>query len=97
MSIDEIFESIKEEFSTVEITDKLDNEIMNWIESDWEEDGYSCEFDWYNNMCNNEAEDAIVGELIDYGIHKYNGQTKLPIDEYCELDEKLREYYDLKG
>jgi hypothetical protein len=97
MSIEKIFEGIKNNFSTVEITDRLDNEIINWIEDGWEEEGYSCEFDWYNNMCNNEAEDVIVGELIDYGIEKYNNKLKLSIDEYCELDEKLRAYYDLKG
>lgn len=41
----------------------LDDEIQSWVDSDWEEDGYDSEYDWYVNFGHGEAEDAVRDQI----------------------------------
>lgn len=40
----------------------LDEEILNWVDSDWEEE-YESEYDWYIDHNNGEAEEVTLSLL----------------------------------
>jgi hypothetical protein len=49
-------------YTDQEVAELLDEEIINWVEEDWDED-YESEYDWYIDHNNKEAEDAIIDFL----------------------------------
>lgn len=82
---------IKEKFSESEVCDKFDNEVLEWIDSDWE-DEYESEYDWYVDHNNGEAQDVIIQELINW--YKTEYKAKLDIDQYSELHSLIKDEYD---
>ncbi|HKL24445.1 MAG TPA: hypothetical protein VJ912_03860 [Candidatus Nanoarchaeia archaeon] len=95
MDLENIIEKIKENFSEGELTSRLDNEIFNWVDSDWQEDGeYESEYDWYFDYGGGEAENEIVKEMIRWWQDKYNNGKELNTEEYCKIYNKIIEEYD---
>lgn len=81
---------IKEKYTEELVAEKFDDEIMNWLDDDWDEE-YETEFDWYGNYGNNEAEDVIIDEMIDYVKNKMN--ISLTVEESIELKDLIQEEY----
>jgi hypothetical protein len=74
-------------FTEEYITEMLDEEIINWVDEDWQED-YESEYDWYVDHNNNEAEDAII-EVIRKQVKK-----DLPdLDESIDVYDVIKELY----
>ena len=61
--MEELLSYLKQNFDEQKVTEMLDEEIINWVDADWEED-YESEYDWYVDHNNNEAEDEIVNQIM---------------------------------
>lgn len=85
---------IKEEYSDNEVSARYDNEIMEWIDSDWEEDGdYESEYDWYMDHNNGEAQDVVIGEMINWYKRTYD--KDISDEDYSELFDEIKSEYGL--
>lgn len=92
-----ITEYIKEKYTEHMIAEMLDDEILNWVDLDWDEDedySYDNEFDWYFDNNNSEAEDALTERLIEEAC------SDLDIDEpdtdtYISVFEEIKELFML--
>lgn len=85
---------IKEEYSDNEVASRYDNEIMEWVDSDWEEDGnYESEYDWYMDHNNGEAQDVVIGEMINWYKRTYD--KDMSDEDYSELFDEIKSEYGL--
>lgn len=92
---------VKEKYSDDEVASRYDDEMMNWIDSDWEEDGdYDSEYDWYidhNNWIiktNGEAQDVVIGEIISWYKNTYD--KDISDDDYSDLFDEIKSEYGLE-
>jgi hypothetical protein len=81
------------------VVEMLDEEIINWVDDVWEEDGYDSEYDWYIDHMNGEAEDVIRDIIINSIFKEFNldyqtyfNKTGEEVYEtineiYCDLDK----------
>ena len=85
---------IKEEYSDDEVASIYDDEMMNWVDSDWEDDGdYDTEYDWYMDHNNNEAQDAVIHQMMNWYCKEFNGGNSLASDPHCELFDAIKDEY----
>ena len=85
---------VKEEFSDDEVAARYDDEMMNWIDSDWEEDGdYDSEYDWYIDHNNGEAQDVVIEEMIKW--YKSTYDKDMSDDDYSDLFDEIKSEYGL--
>jgi hypothetical protein len=57
---------IKEKYSNEEVEKMFDSEWPNWVDIDWDEDGYfDTDWDWYIENIGNAAQLVILDYLID--------------------------------
>jgi hypothetical protein len=85
---------VKEEFSDDEVAARYDDEMMNWIDSDWEEDGdYDSEYDWYIDHNNGEAQDVVIEEMIKWYKNTYD--KDMSDDDYSDLFDEIKSEYGL--
>jgi len=82
---------IKEHFNEDKVTERLDDEILNWVDSDWEDECES-EYDWYGDYGNHEAEDVVINDMI--GWYKENYLKDLSSDDEVSLFHAIEEEYD---
>lgn len=87
-----LFAFIKDKYDDMAIAQMYDEEILEWVETDWE-DEYENEYDAYINTGRGEAENAIVTSLINEAEKEY--QIKLDTDHHCELYDMIKEQYDV--
>lgn len=90
-SIDFVMAKIKEEFTEDKVTQRLDEEILEWVDSDWEDD-YESEYDWYQDHNNGEAEDVVIDEIIDWYEDNWG---KLSDNIRSEVIDSIKEEYYL--
>jgi len=83
---------IKEKYSEQEVAEMVDEEILNWVDPNWEED-YESEYDWYIDHNNDEAQDVVIEQIINWYKKEYN--KELSIDEYSELFDEIKYHYNL--
>ena len=69
--MEELLNYLRQNFDKQKVVEMLDEEILNWIDADWEDD-YKSEYDWYLDHNNNEAEDEVVNQI------KYEVKNALP-------------------
>ena len=85
---------IKEEYSEDEVSARYDLEILEWVEPDWEEDGnYDSEYDWYIDHNNGEAQDVVIGEMINW--YKRTYEKDISDEDYSELFDEIKSEYGL--
>jgi hypothetical protein len=85
---------VKEEYSDNEVSIRYDLEIMEWVDSDWEEDGnYDSEYDWYIDHNNGEAQDVVIGEMISW--YKSTYDKDMSDDDYSDLFDEIKSEYGL--
>ena len=60
--MEELLDYLEKNYGEMKVAEMLDEEIHNWVESDWE-DNYESEYDWYLDHNNNEAEDVIINKI----------------------------------
>ena len=83
---------IKEEYSDNEVASRYDLEIMEWVDPDWEDD-YECEYDWYIDHNNGEAQDVVIGEMIDWYKRTYD--KDISDDDLSDLFDEIKSEYGL--
>jgi hypothetical protein len=83
---------IKEEFSEDKVTGMFDNEILEWVDDDWQED-YESEYDWYIDHNNGEAQDAVIHVIMSWYCKNYNENKSLSIDVHSELFDAIKEEF----
>lgn len=82
-------------YNEMKVARALDDEILNWLDDDWGEDGeYEDEYEWYNEYGGGEAEDAIVEEIIINA--KKTLKIQLPFEEHIKVDEWIRDKFNLR-
>lgn len=84
---------IKEEYSDNEVASRYDLEIMEWVDPDWEDD-YECEYDWYIDHNNGEAQDVVIGEMISWYKRTYD--KDISDDDYSDLFDEIKSEYGLE-
>lgn len=85
---------IKEKYSEDEVASKYDDELLNWVDSDWENDGdYESEYDWYIDHNNGEAQDVVIDEMINWYKKTYN--KDISDDDYSNLFDEIKSEYNL--
>lgn len=85
---------IKEEYSEDEVSARYDLEILEWVDPDWEEDGnYDSEYDWYIDHNNGEAQDVVIGEMINW--YKRTYEKDISDEDYSELFDEIKSEYGL--
>lgn len=88
--IEEAMNKIKEEYSEDDVAGLLDEEIMNWVEDDWNDD-FESEYDWYQDFGHGEAEDVVRNSIIDW--YMTNSGKQLSIDNKMVLSQRLQDHY----
>jgi hypothetical protein len=82
---------IKEEFDEDKVISMFDDEVLEWVDSDWE-DEYESEYDWYMDHNNGEAQDSVVNQIINW--YKKEFDKRLSIDEHSDLFDAIKSEYD---
>lgn len=82
---------IREHFSEDKVIGMYDEEIMEWVDSDWVDD-YDSEYDWYVDHNNGEAQDAVITVILNWFKDEY--KKKLNIDQYSDLHNAIKQEYD---
>ena len=93
--IEKIIADIKNDFSEMDVCKILDEEILNWVEDNWQEE-HEDEYEWYASYGHGEAEAAIIEQLIKYWVHNYNKGIELDKQTYLQAYSQIKkEYYPL--
>lgn len=95
--IEDILESIRKEFPEARVAEMLDEEILNWVHSDWEIDGYDSEYEWYSDYGNGEAEDVVAQEMIRWWVIEHNEGKELGKGTYSSVIKQIGEEYNLNA
>lgn len=88
--IDFAITKIKEKFTEDFVTSRFDEEVLEWVDSDWK-DEYGSEYDWYVDHNNGEAQDVVIDEIIDWYQSEHGS---ISVDEQIELKKKIQEEYE---
>jgi hypothetical protein len=89
-NVESALSQIKKEFPESRYTSMLDEEILSWVDDNWEED-HETEYEYYVDHNNREAEDVVISQMISWYERKNN--VKLSQDEGNALAEKIEENY----
>lgn len=82
---------IKDHFDEDKVIEMFDDEVLEWVDSDWEDD-YESEYDWYVYHNNGEAQDSVINQIINWYKKEFN--KILSIDEHSELFDAIKSEYD---
>jgi broad-specificity NMP kinase len=83
----QIKDYLEKNYSDEKIAELLDDEIINWVDPDWE-DEYDSEYDWYVDHNNKEAEDSVIEGIIS----SIKNDLNIEFDEQ-ELIELIKKMY----
>jgi len=84
-------EYVSKKYPEKEMAREFDDEVLNWVNDDWEEEGYSDEYEWYDNYGKGEAEDAVIQNIITEVENEL--KKKFSGDEEFEFEQWLRDKY----
>jgi hypothetical protein len=82
---------IKDHFDEDKVVQMFDEEVLEWVDSDWQDD-YESEYDWYVDHNNGEAQDSVITQIINWFKKEFN--KTLNIDEHSELFDAIKSEYD---
>jgi hypothetical protein len=83
---------IKENYSEDKVVEMFDEELLEWVDPDWEED-YESEYDWYVDHNNGEAQDVVIESIINWYRSEFN--KKLSSNDYSKLFDEIKSNYNL--
>lgn len=81
---------IEENFSEDKVCEMFDEEVLEWVDKDWEDD-YESEYDWYVDHNNGEAQDTIIYGMTTWYESNYH---KLIGDQKSQLIALIKERYN---
>jgi hypothetical protein len=82
---------IKEQFDEDKVIGMFDEEVLEWVDSDWQDD-YESEYDWYIDHNNGEAQDSVINQIINW--YKKEFDKRLNIDDHSDLFDAIKSEYD---
>ena len=82
---------IKDHFDEDKVVQMFDEEVLEWVDSDWQDD-YESEYDWYVDHNNGEAQDSVITQIINWFKKEFD--KNLSIDEHSELFDAIKSEYD---
>jgi hypothetical protein len=82
---------IKEQFDEDNVVGMFDEEVLAWVDSDWQDD-YESEYDWYVDHNNGEAQDSVISQIIRWFETTYN--QSLLSGDIDALTDAIKEEYD---
>ena len=85
----EIIKLITDKYSSDDILESIDESMINYIEPNWQDDGYESEYDWYCDHCTDEAESEVLQSVI------HEVTTDLSMQDYSLIYDELKEVWDL--
>jgi|TARA_B100002003_G_C14114857_1_gene536267 hypothetical protein len=91
--IEDIVKQIVEDFPEDKVCELFDDEVLNWVDADWEEDSES-EYEWYSDYGRGEAESSVIESMISYWVKEYNDAKKLNTDDFIKVYDQIRGTYD---
>jgi len=80
---------IEEHFPEDKINGMFDNEILEWVDEDWQ-DEYESEYDYYIDHNNGEAQDVIIDEIVNWYEKEFGEITK---EQKFELIDEIKGTY----
>lgn len=81
---------IKKEYNKEKAALLFDDEVLEWIDEDWEEDGdYNDEYEWYIDHNNGEAQDVLYSSMANW----YRDRHGISDADYLTLYEEIENYY----
>jgi tRNA A37 N6-isopentenylltransferase MiaA len=90
--LDFAMSKVKEKYSEMDVAEMFDQELLEWVDPDWEEE-YESEYDWYMDHNNGEAQDVVIESIINWYRGEFN--KKLSSDNYMELFDEIKSHYNL--
>jgi len=70
-----------------DLIQRVSEGIYDFLDNDWENDGYETEWEWYVEYGRNGSEDNVIVELI-------NEYSKgLTFEEYCSLHDEIQKQF----
>lgn len=91
-NIEKVKQWISKNYSESKVTEMFDDEILNWLDDDWKEEGLDDEFEWYNEYGHGEAEDVVIDSIIKLASKAI--KVKLSANEERQLSGWIPEKYD---
>lgn len=83
---------ITKQYDEETVLSNLDEEILEWVDDDWE-DEYESEYDWYIDHNNGEAQESVINQIINW--YKSESNIHLNDDEYSKLFNFIKDKYNL--
>jgi len=90
--LDFAMSKIKEKYSEMDVAEMFDQELLEWVDPDWEEE-YESEYDWYMDHNNSEAQDVVIESIINWYKKEFN--KKISSDDYSQLFDEIKSNYNL--
>ena len=87
---EQVIAYIKENFKEESVCNDLDNEILQWLDEDWN-DEFESGYDWYGEYGNGEAEDVVRKDIVNNILTK----SGLIIDTDVDLYEIVNELFPI--
>ena len=88
--VDFAITKIKEKYNEDSLTSRFDEEVLEWVDSDWKDD-YDSEYDWYMDHNNGEAQDVVIDDMIDWYQSEHGN---ISVEEQIELKKKIQDEYE---
>jgi hypothetical protein len=93
--IDFAIAKIKEHFKTEDVKKMFDQEVLEWIDDNWQE-GFETQLDWYVDHNNGEAQDSVINQIIKWYVSKFDNnlsdKDKMDLFKLIQLEYKILEY-----
>lgn len=87
----DIMDVIRQEVTESDVTAMIDDEVPEWLDSDWEEDGYDDEYSWYMDHSNGEAEGMVLTNILTEYQQKHGNMAP---SVYAEVRELVKEEFE---
>jgi hypothetical protein len=70
-----VAEFINKKYDENDVAIKVDEQMMDYLDDDWKDDGYKTEYEWYQNFGRGEAEGDIHNEIMHYVRTKFDEEA----------------------
>lgn len=93
--MEDVIVFLNENFNEEKVLSMLDDEILNWVDSDWEDDG-ECddEYEWYVCYGRNMAEDVIIEEITSNVLECFPDKDETQIHQFVKSYYECLDYFD---
>lgn len=84
---------IGKKFSDRDVASRFDDEWPNWVDDNWEDEGYDSDYEWYCDHNNGEAQEVVIEEIISWYVN--SDKIELTDSERSDLFQEIKHTYQL--